>query len=104
MPHIVTRTTSDTKRDGFTYTGMPEATDTQHAGHVLKGFYVARLKGGTKLHLRSMGCVDALCGAEPTHKASGRMRDRSGWETYVQTSKHRATCQKCLTFFTKHYA
>lgn len=87
------------KIDGQTFMGTREATNAEHAGHVAAGYFVARLRGGTKLHLRQMG-GDAICGAAPSRR--GRtlvMVDRSGWQTFKQDGTFRASCLKCLDGF-----
>ena len=86
------------KIDGQTYMGTREATSSEHAQHVEAGYYVARLKGGTKLHLRKMG-GDAICGAAPSSRGGLKMVNRSGWQTFKQDGTYRATCVKCLDGF-----
>lgn len=61
----------DKKIDGKTFMGNREATHAEHAQHTEAGYYVARLKGGSKLHLRKAG-EDAICGARPTRSGAFR--------------------------------
>ncbi|MGJ7523446.1 hypothetical protein ACSFA0_23400 [Variovorax sp. LT1P1] len=87
------------KIDGQTFMGTREATNAEHAKHVEAGYYVARLKGGSKLHLRKLA-EDAVCGAHPTSKGGFRhIKRRDGWETYKQDGHPRASCLQCLDGF-----
>lgn len=91
--------TSRPKIDGKTNMGSREATNAEHAAQTAEGYYVARLKGGTQLHLRKMG-EGAICGAAPGGKGGFKfMKTRAGWETYKPDSRLRASCVKCLDGF-----
>lgn len=96
---IVKTTTNAAKVEGKTFSGQREATDAEHTTHAKVGYFVARLKGGSLLHLRKP-TGDAICGAGPTSKGTTRlMKTRAGWETYKTESRIRATCLKCLDGF-----
>lgn len=97
---MIVRTTTDAvKVEGKTFSSQREATDAEHTTHATAGYFVARLKGGSLLHLRKP-TGDAICGAGPTSKGTTRlMKVRAGWETYKTESHIRATCLKCLDGF-----
>ena len=65
---IVKTTANAAKVEGKTFSGQREATDAEHTAHAEAGYFVARLKGGSLLHLRKL-TEDAICGAGPTSKA-----------------------------------